>query len=395
MAKKPFLSGNPLPENVYHSNKPEFFGRKFRFVVPRKYHAFVSAKEVHITESDENKVIEWANALNEQIKAIDTSKPRITTDKKSKKINYQPHTVGYWVNWWIENRIKKSTRKQRTQENLTSGLNSFFETIMTLSLSSVERSTLFMIWDTKTHATQRYSRAELRRFTDYLMQCGHLKLDRNPFWTETAGGFATKDKPAKKRKILSEEELLTLLHNAPPILHDALLIGLYTALRVSDVVTIKFTDIKEIDGKRYLQKIVQKSDGMNNLKPTLMSFDLSNPENAELNRLLKRLQLKANPKCSSVIQKNGKSLQTQTIQKYFRKVWDLEIGGTRSSFHELRALRLAIEKDRKGRDIESIAHALGHKDSKVTRAAYDTHTKFDVHNVNFGISLADIQSKAN
>lgn len=393
MAKKPFLSGNPLPENVYHTNKTGFFCKKFRFVVPRKYQPFVATKEIHITESDEKKVIEWANALNEKIRTIDTSKPRISQKGKPEKVNYQQHTVGYWVNWWIENKIENSDRKRRTKDNLKSGLTCFFRTIMTLPLVSVERTTFLAIWDSMTHASQRYSRAELRDFTEYLMERGHLTLNRNPFWTKTAGGFALSKKGDKKRKILTEDEFVLMLHNATPILHDAMLLGFYTFLRVSDVVSLKFSDIKEINGKRYLQKVVQKSVGINNLKPTLMSFDLSVPECAELNKLIKKLQLKASPSCPYLIQKNGSGLQTQTIQKYFRRTWNACIGGQNSGFHEIRALRLYIEKTTKGRDIETISPAMGHKDPKITRAAYDTHTAYDVHNVNFGISLADIKSK--
>lgn len=411
--KRPFLSGKELPKNVYHTNKPNFLYKKWRYNIPKEFQAVIGAKELHLKTEDENEVIEWAKRIEEGLKQVKeknltskTSRRVSSKQVKQNQITYKSNQVGYWVQRWITFELPKYKMKPNSEQNLGYDIPAFFKDVMDRDVNRLKPEHLWPRWSEMSYCRQNSLRPNLRRCVRFMVENGvaqTIKKEGNPFLLENQGGFSYTKKTKKLRGKLTQDRFKNILGKAKELdkefLYDAMLLSYHTYLRVADCLSLDFgKHIVKVGNKTFLKKVLIKSENREDIKPTLVVIDLDSEDNKELKNLINRLRLKSNPKCSYVIQDKGNPVPYNKLSASFRRCWDALPGEEektirgryRPTFHEIRHLRLHIDKDVRNVLIDEISPAMGHKDKRVTQDKYDTHTEFDIHYVNHGVNLSDL-----
>lgn len=171
-------------------------------------------------------------------------------------------TVGKWVEQWLERKrdLRESTRQQyaRVIKNRITAVpgTSKAATLATLPLGKLDKAAVYDWWDAlgkkyKTPQTNRKAYIYLRAALDDALERDLVEV--NPVDVKAA-----RHKPKTKDKELPDTDTLHRIVNAAPERHRfALMLCLFSGLRVGEAIGLRRGDLRNVGTKKQPQWVVQ------------------------------------------------------------------------------------------------------------------------------------------
>lgn len=374
-----FLSGNSLPQNLYHTNKPKFLNEKFRYKKPNGKFQTITGDEITVTK--------FANEANDYF-AENGSLMESDNNKKPVVKNSVGHAIELFIAHRNDeypssaNATKWKQSQQGVRKIMRTNLDDFVEVVTTKFLRS--------LWRAMSYSQQKNYRAFLKRFVMFL-KAEELVPEsvQNVFISSESGGLEYKETVEKKRGILTKKVFVKMRSIARSkeyfFLEDMMNIGMSTYFREGDILSMRFDDIK--DGELLTQ--IAKSKSRTKSQQVIHGNVLAVQKFLKEYIKKSKSRLGSGSDCPYVIHHNyarkvtskNKDHQMQVLRRYVSDCWTeclSEIKGFKKSesdtwptFHEIRALRNHLEPD--NRSSKEISLDMGHADEKVTNSYYLTH----------------------
>ena len=372
--KKPFPSGNPLPENVVHHNrKPGYY---------------------RIRKQDGSLV---SCPFQEESKVISLAK-RFLSEKVISDSIIQGSLKSYWSDYEIY--FKENARVSKSSMNGLSAIKGHLKFLMNKKIDEINFVDCDEIWNKLSFHSQKTCRLPLYHLINFLFLKGGAKdlMRQNPFQK----GRPLKNQPKKKRNKMTMEWFKKIKLEAQNLgydfIVDAMNIGFLTGMRKSDVLALKDSHISDC-----LEKTLNKSKARQ--IPQMNSYELS--AHTELDLIIKKARMRRPAGCPFIIfheyacykDSEQKEHRNQVLSRFFDECMDecrekipsiaKMPRSERPSFHEIRHLRVACEIDE--RELKELSMDLGHADTKITETVYNTHKEFVVRKVDYVPTLTGIR----
>lgn len=387
-----FESGTPLPKNVYYAPRDNT-GLKFRYKRPDDSYKMFT---VDVNESIEEQVFEIAAICEKEYSQSTIKEVREARAAKAKNKENRDDTV---FSFWVEQYLNSMTQSEVYRRNVRGGIYKHFKSLMQQQVVEITDTDLYGCWIKMSYSTQARLRSNLVRLIQPIIRMKMFPLvdQSNPFRPAGHGGFEYHRPKQKKRNILHYSVFNKIKSNASEkgyqFLVDAMDISFLTYLRISDVLSLEFTDIED----NCLKKFISKTEGRTTTLPVEHSFPLDIHQG--LAAIIARSKSSAN-ECPFIVHHNEykqnrksevKVHPNQVLPNFINKKWNECMEGIeevshlaqseRPSFHEIRALRKSIDDSH--RDIKDISLDLAHTSTKVTEGFYDTHRTHIEHQVTY------------
>lgn len=184
----------------------------------------------------------------------------------------------------------------------------------------------------------------------------------------------TLKQPPKPLEIFTKQEqarLLACIYDSWDLFKIALLLCLYTGIRLGELCALKWTDFDFRDGTMTVNRTVQRIAVKGYLTKTILMESTPKSESSkrmipltvEMIELLERLK-----GSQTYVFGGDKPLEPRTMQYRFRKILD-EAGVGIRNFHILRHT-FATSCVESGMDVKTLSAILGHSDVKITLNRY-------------------------
>lgn len=360
--RKRLCTNRKLPKNL-HRNR-----NSFRYRNPE------TGNYIHLG-NDEAAAIKAAHDANLYYASRN---PNIQNIIGNIKIHSSGKTFGFIVDEF-EKHCKQSTKSQKTLKEKKIRLNKYQMIFNRIPIKDVDVLKLSEWLDENIEGYDSWIKHQslLCEIFDFALGKGYLPISHgNP-----ARVLIKRVKQPKKRKRMTLEHYKVIYQLAPDWLQIAMSISLQTALRLSDVLNLRFDHIDE----EYMYVTPQKTK------------DISDPINlkikmgAELKNTIKRARqtgiaspfiVHRRPEKIQASHRENKDHWTQVLTGYvshtFAKtrdathLFDQYKSGEAPTFHEIRSLSSHLYKV-SGRDIKSVQELMGHSSEVMTELYQSGH----------------------
>ncbi len=175
---------------------------------------------------------------------------------------FEVEKLPYWVRKYEAYRLRQapSLADKASWRNRLYALNAFAR--MCPVPGEITRAAIESWWDSLTHSQQILRQAEFRRFFNFLMSRGVVRMEYNPFTlSDDRPRLYLRETPASERKRLDIDGFWPIYEQAGKLSMEGLQIGmgisLYTTMRRGDVVALNEQNVQ--DGC-YLRRTISKSE---------------------------------------------------------------------------------------------------------------------------------------
>lgn len=323
--------------------------------------------------TDRAKAVKTANALNIHFNSVELSVDDLINSELSARVRQL--SVSELIGEFTDLK-KERVKSPRTLAGALTRLQQYKRTIGGLSVSKVTVLTLneWMTTYATTHDTYRHHRILLRELFSFAQASGYCQDNAADKLMLVR---LARMKGKKVRKRMTQKQFDAIIKEAPPWLRVAMEIARQTGLRRSDIVRLKYSDIR---GDTLI--VVPEKN------PNFELHIKMGPKLQETVRFSRQLVPsdcpfivhKSNRKVPEVIAKREHIGQvspeqiTRTINRLVHAdpLFADYQSGEHPTFHEIRALCAWLYKD-SGRERDSVQGLLGHSDEEMTEDYQSGH----------------------